>query len=803
MTNTTALKTKYDYAQETGVHTKIPYSHFVDHETIETRNGNLLQIIKIDGLLADTMNDEWIDIEKRIRNSLLISLTDSSLAFYFHTIRKAVSVKVDGQYSSQFLQGLHDKWQGKLSNQNFYVNEHYITVVKKPPVGKINKLSDIYKSLFASFNTEQRELYRQDGIQSLNKIAKQILTQFAQYGARKLVNVYSQDKNGYISESLSLLNYLINFETRDVIVPESDLAYILPCKRMFFDTASGAMALRGIGNQITYAAVLSIKNYCRTSYAGMLDKLLDLPVEMIIAQSFCPIEKDAIRNKIKETQRNQAQSDDGKTTASDKISDVLDDLGSQEATFGEHQFNIICKAKSKSELDQKMADLDALLNQIGMIGIREDAGLQPAYFATLPANLAYRTRVALISSKNMASLASFHNSCLGKAKGNYWGDAVTVLETVSGSPYYFNFHVMDVGNTFMIGPMGSGKTLLEAFLLAQSMRFGGRLVGFDKDRGLEIFIRAQGGQYSSLKLGKPTGFAPFQLDDTPDNRFFLFKLLRIIAVQSGVVVDSETEETLQFAIKGAFNLPKSERIFRNIVSFMGMRKAGSVRSVFENWVNEGTYAWIFDNDNESFSLNNDVLGFDMTSVLDDNLIASVIYEYLFHRIESLMDGSKMRIVVAEGWRALQDDTFREKIRDWSSTPRKKNAFMIMDTQSPGDIAQSELACKLIQETVTQIYFANPSAEYQDYVGKFKLSEKEYRIIKSLNKSSRFFLLKQGKNSVVVRADLREGFDDEIAVLSGRETNVRLLDQIRDKIGNDSHLWLPEFFQQIKQRGEKQ
>lgn len=784
---TTAIHTKSDYMNESGIYKKIPYSHFVNSETIETKNGNLIQIIKVDGLLADTLNDEWIDIEKRLRNSLLISLTDSTTAFYFHTIRRKTAVDISGVYRDDFLQNLHNKWQDKLSKQNFYINEHYITLIKKPPIGKINKLSDLYKGLFSSFNAEQRDQYRKDAINSLNKISKQILTQFSHYGVKKLCD----------TQALSFLYYLINLDDRNMATPESDLAYVLPTKRLFFDSTAGTMALRGITNQIQYAAVLSIKNYCHASFAGMLDKLLDLQAEIVISQSFCPIEKETIRNKIKETQRNQAQSDDGQTTASNQISDVLDDLGSQEATLGEHQFNIICKAANKAELEQKMADLDAMLNQVGMIGIREDAGLQPAFFASLPGNLAYRTRVALISSKNMAGLASFHNASLGKATGNYWGEAVTVLETISGSPYYFNFHVMDVGNTFMIGPMGSGKTLLESFLLAQSMRFGGRLVAFDKDRGMEIFIRAQGGQYSQLKLGQPTGFSPFQLEDTPDNRFLLFKLMRKIAVQSGVIIDSEVEETLQIAINGAFNLPKPDRLLRNIASFLGMKKVGSLRSAFDNWVNEGTYAWIFDNEQENLSLNHDVLGFDMTSVLDDTLVAGVIYEYLFHRIESLMDGSKMRIVVAEGWRALQDESFREKIRDWSSTPRKKNAFMIMDTQSPSDIAQSELACKLIQETVTQIYFANPTAEYQDYVGKFKLSEKEYHIVKTLNKSSRFFLMKQGKHSVVVRADLREGFDDEIAVLSGRERNVRLLDEIRSKLGNTPKAWIPEFYNQIK------
>ena len=39
---------------------------------------------------------------------------------------------------------------------------------------------------------------------------------------------------------------------------------------------------------------------------------------------------------------------------------------------------------------------------------------------------------------------------------------------------------------------------------------------------LEVFIRAMGGAYVYLEKGKPTGWAPFELADTPDNREFLY-----------------------------------------------------------------------------------------------------------------------------------------------------------------------------------------------------------------------------------------------------------------------------------------
>tara|TARA_R110000868_G_scaffold207266_3_gene456241 strand:+ start:904 stop:3312 length:2409 start_codon:yes stop_codon:yes gene_type:complete len=800
MTMTSAKKLKTPVDNDILSATHIPYARFVDEETIETKNGNLLQIIRVAGVLAETMDNVWINIEKNVRNALMMSLTDSTTSFYFHTIRNIANTEMDAEYSNSFLQSLHKKWQNKMNQHDFYINEHYITVIKKPPVGKIRRLSDVVKHLSATLDQEEREAFRQETIKDLQKITKQIITTLSSYGAVKLRND-DETSSGIKSDSLSFLASLINLEPRAISAPETDLSSVMNYKRLFFDSTRGTIALRDVNNTVRYAAILGIKNYSHATHPGMLDSLLDIKAELIVAQSFSPIEKEAIRGKVKEAQRNQSQSDDGQTSASDKISDVLDAVGSSEATLGEHQIMILCQADSLDQLETTVAELDASLNQIGMIALREDIGVQPAFFSMLPGNFSYLTRKAMVKSTNIASLASMHNTSRGQLTGNHWGEAVTVLETISGSPYYFNFHVLDVANTFMIGPMGSGKTLLQAFLLGQSMKVGGRLVVLDKDRGLDIFVRAQGGHYSLLKAGRRTGFAPFQIADTEDNRYFLFKLLRKIATLSGVIPDAEMDQQLNFAIKGAFNLPPKERVLRNIVAFLGMRKAGSLRSYFDNWINDSNFAWIFDNEIDELSLDHQVLGFDMTSVLEDPLVASVIYYYLFYRIESLIDGSPVRIIGAEAWRALQDDEFKAKIQDWSSTPRKKNAFLILDTQAPSDIAQSDIACKIIQETVTQIYFANPTASYDDYVNKFKLTEKEYQIVKTLNKSSRFFLLKQDKKSVVVRADLRDGFRDEIAILSGRSESVALLDTIIKEVGSCPDDWLPPFCQKVHMKKE--
>lgn len=800
MMNTLAAIYKKQLQREIRSDSKIPYAFFVDNDTIETKDGHLLQIIKVDGLVADTLDDEIIDREKHLRNVLLISIADENTSVYVHTIRKKINTTLSGKFNCEFSQKLHEKWQAKLDEKSFYVNEHYITLVRKAPDVKIEKITDLMKSLSKSAHVKARSNYRNEQLKVLNSITLKVLSNLSAYQAKKLTNKSSTCGRYVVSELMTFLGYLINLEDREFAAPEADLSTVLGYQRLYFDSATGTLALKNSTQETRYAAILSIKNYNAFSYAGMFDRLFDLKVPMLMTQSFSFINKAASRKLIKEAQRHMAQGDDGVTSETYQVSETLDELGSGQSVYGEHHFSLLTHANDLATLEKQIQLIDSKLNEVGIISIREDAGLKSAFFSAFPANHAYIARKGGLNSKTMASFASLHNTSKGNAKGNHWGDAITLLETISGSPYYFNFHVLDVGNTFLVGPMGSGKTLLESFLLSESMKAGGRLYVFDKDRSMEALVRVMGGSYRQMQAGKRTGFAPFQIEDNEANRYFLAKLIKLMLKISGYVEDTESDKLIMQVIDGAFQLPKPDRVLRHIVPFFGMNQAGSMRSCMDKWVGKGIYAWVFDHDTDDFAVQRDIMGFDMTTILKDE-ICPVIYFYIFHHLEMAMDGTRTRIAVVEGWRALEEDIFRQQIKDWSSTPRKKESLLILDTQSPDDIAGSVVGCKVIQESVTQIFFANIKAEREVYITKFGLTEKEFQIIKTLDTASRYFLLKQGKNSAVVKLDLT-GFDDEMPILSCRSAYLPILDRLLVEKGENPDSWMLEYCQRASSLKEK-
>ena len=163
------------------------------------------------------------------------------------------------------------------------------------------------------------------------------------------------------------------------------------------------------------------------------------------------------------------------------------------------------------------------------------------------------------------------------------------------------------------------------------------------------------------------------------------------------------------------------------------------------------------------------------------------------RVEERLDGTPTIIVVDEGWKALDDDVFVARIRDWEKTIRKRNGIIGFATQSAEDALESRIASAIVDQAATQIFMPNPRAKAEHYCGGFGLTAHEFEIIRVLPDTSRAFLIKHGRDSVVAQLDLT-GEADLLTILSGRETTVRRLDAIRAEVGDDPIHWVPRLLE---------
>jgi type IV secretion system protein VirB4 len=271
-----------------------------------------------------------------------------------------------------------------------------------------------------------------------------------------------------------------------------------------------------------------------------------------------------------------------------------------------------------------------------------------------------------------------------------------------------------------------------------------------------------------------------------------------IETLTGLALSAAERDDVAFAVRAVLSRPVPERSIGALRSFLNgsSHAGGSARVVtaLARWQADGPLGWAFDNPHDEIGLDARFLGYDMTDFLDTPELRTPMMAYLFHRVESLITGERIVIVVDEFWKALADEGFRDLARDKLKTIRKQNGLVVFATQSPRDALASPIAHTIIEQCPTQIFMPNPRASADDYIGGMKLSAREFQLVaRDMSAANRRFLIRQGQASVVVELDLR-GMDRELAVLSGRTQWGGLLDSVRREVGDDPAVWLPVFHQ---------
>lgn len=770
------------FARETPAGTHLPYARHIDETTIELRNGYLMQTLRLDGFLFETADTDELNYRAELRDALLRSVGSSRFAIYHHVIRRRAETALEARFPDEFSRKLDAAWRERIAGKQMYVNDLFLTIVRRPSSGKVGWLERLRGATSATvIDRAARRAAERRALQAATDTIKATL---GAYGPRQLGIYADGDELG--SELLEFLSYLYNAEMNPVVLPHGDLGMHIPARRISFGAEAFEAAEAGL-SQRKFGAVISIKDYPQQTMPGMFDELHRMPFELTVTQSFAFVERSEAVSRMNLALRRMRASEDEALSLRAELAEAKDEVAAGRAGFGEHHSTITVYAASLEVLDEHVAEVVATLADLGMVAVREDVALEPGFWAQFPGNFGYIARKALVSTSNFAGLASLHNFPIGKARGNLWGEAVTLLETTAAGPYFFNFHQNDLGNFTVIGPSGSGKTVVLNFLLAQARKFAPRIIFFDKDRGAELFIRAIGGQYDRLRPDAGSGLNPLQLEDTPANRQFLMEWLTLLA---GSMTPAE-QELVQDAIEANFAAPRINRRLRHFVELLRGHErptSGDLYSRMRAWWGGGERAWLFDNEEDRTDLTASTVGFDMTAILDDPAVRTPALLYFFHRVEERLDGTPAIIVVDEGWKALDDEVFVRRIKDWEKTIRKRNGIVGFATQSAQDALESRIASAIVEQAATQIFMVNPKARAEDYIDGFGLTPHELELIRTLPDSAHCFLVKHGNDSVVARLNL-SGEKDLLTILSGRESTVRLFDELVGKTGHDPGAWM--------------
>ena len=787
-----------------------PYACHVDPQTILTKNGELLQTLKVVGFTYENIAMESENLRDIIRDALKDSLQTTDYAIWIHTIRRKASLQPAGAYPHDFSLVLNGMWSELKDWEHQYVNEVYLTVVKEGETAKMSQPHHFLRSMIPAWERKKRWGFLEKANQELTETVNKIHERLASFGARKL-GLYEKDGVVY-SEPVSFLSKLTTLRDQPMPLPDIALSDYLTAQEVTF--GFNAMEVREPDARRRFGAILTVKEY-RELPTDSIDLLLQVPAEFIITQSMDFINAKKALSEYKRQAKIFALSGEEELPQRTGLSEIMASDTKTTVDFGEHQVNIFILGDSVREMEENVQHVVHALNGIGIISMREDIKFEEAYWSQLPANFEFLRRLRSIAAARVGGFANISNYPAGLASGSVWGPAVTVFHTAAQTPYFFNYHIEHNGHTAIIGPKGVGKTVLLNFLLSESQKFNPKLYFFDRDRGAEIFLRSLEAEYyfmerrvvhESENQDRPAfhqlpKMNPLSLPDTPQNRSFLLVWLDALLRADKFYRPEMSEEfwpDFQKALDYIFSLPPEQRYLNPLIDYL-KEYAPKCATKMYGWYSSGDLARWFDHPEDELDVaSNRKIGFEMGVLMEQHpRAAPAVIAYLLHRIAEQLTGEPAIIVLDEAWDMMDNPIFSGRMGSWLEGLRSRNAIAIMATEKAEEVVSSPLSAAIMQQVATQIYMPNSQAQAQEYARIFGLTSIEIEYLAKMSLKHRQFLLKRGQQSIVAELDLRE-LKPQVALLSARMPALNYMTKLISQKGLEPKNWLFDFFANVEQ-----
>ena len=727
----------------------LPYIVPVGDDVVMLRDGDVMASFMVTGIEALTAEFAAVSDMADAMGGV-VAQANTDVAFYLHRVSNPADTDMPPVAGDGFAAAVDRAWQSDVSRIGLRSRRVMVTVTVRPKA-----LPGLWNKITGGSKNDLMEMRRRR-ITRLNEVIGHMMGALSAAKPRRLT------VSG--GEWLGMLQACVCGVYRPLSPGHEfrPLADLMACSRVDF-RGDTFVVFGNDADETRFGAIFTYKKYPTDTHAGFFDGL-DLPHDTVVTHSFTPIEQFEALNRVQKTGRQMRAADDAARSLEAQLVDAADDLASGRISFGLHQATITTFARSETELDEIASRIRSAGQRTGGVLVREDIGARSAYFAQHPGNYAYRARASMISSANFSDFAALHANGEGLEPGREpWGAPITTFRTLGHEPYRFSFHLpgapgeRTVGHSLIVGRTGSGKTAAIAFLMAQAQRIEPRtrIIAFDKDRGLEMALRALGGSYTAVRMGEQTGFNPFRAEaDVRGTAWLTDWLGALLSQQGGALSPMQAEALAQMTASNAESDPVLQTVSHFRSQLRGVDDDGDLYTRMAQWDTDGQFAWLFGGtDDDPLHFDNDVTGFDLTEVLDIRAVRTAWLSYVFRRIErTIEDGRPTLVVLDEAWKLLDDEYFQTRLKDWMLTMRKKNVAVVMLTQRVSHIAESRAGSSIIESIATSVLFPN-SRNTADELAPLGLTDGEVVFLTSSGAGNRYASIRSGDSSVFVDMDL--------------------------------------------------
>ncbi|ALI56582.1 type IV secretion system protein VirB4 [Celeribacter marinus] len=126
----------------------------------------------------------------------------------------------------------------------------------------------------------------------------------------------------------------------------------------------------------------------------------------------------------------------------------------------------------------------------------------------------------------------------------------------------------------------------------------------------------------------------------------------------------------------------------------------------QEWTAAGRYGWIFGPSPENtFSLDGDVVGFDLTGILDSESEKEriAVLSYLCRRMERVIEELiPTLIIIYEACKELDNPDFSNRLSNWLATAHKQNAIIVTMPQYASQLERPRTGKAMLEALPTQL-----------------------------------------------------------------------------------------------------
>ena len=526
-------------------------------------------------------------------------------------------------------------------------------------------------------------------------------------------------------ETLTYLHATISTRRQRVRVPETP---------MYLDALLADCGLVGgltprLGD--THLKTLTIVGFPTATWPGLLDDLNGQAFEYRWAtRAICLDKTDAaklftrIRRQwfakrkgiaaiLKEVMTNEA-STLMDTDAANKAADAdeaLQELGADMAGAAYVTATVTVWDEDERRAEAKLKAVEKIVQGRDFTCMVETLNAVEAWLGSLPGHLYANVRQPPISTLNLAHMIPLSAVWAGPPRNDHLdGPPLFFADTEGSTPFRFSTHVGDVGHTLIVGPTGTGKSVLLSLMALQFRRYAdAQVFAFDFGGSIRCATLAMGGDFEDLAgalsdAEDAVSLQPLARIGDAAERSWTQDWLAGLLGREGVAIDPTAKDHLWSALTSLASAPVEERTLTGLSVLL---QSQELKRALQPYCIGGPFGRLLDAEHEALGAA-DMQAFE-TEGLIGTAAAAAVLAYLFHRIEGRLDGRPNLIIVDEGWLALDDATFGNQLKEWLKTLRKKNASVVFATQSLSDVDGSNIAPAIIESCPTRVFLPNERA----------------------------------------------------------------------------------------------